>query len=70
MTADIYRNGKSCDMRWGFFYIYRKTGLSSAEALRAYSKLIYPFKHFFLKLCIKRLGISYAYASAKRFFAR
>lgn len=70
MTAYVYRNGQSRNMRRSLFNIYRQTGLGSAEALRTYSQLVYLIKHFFLKLRIKGLGISYAYASAESFFCK
>ena len=57
-------------MRWVLFDVYIQRRHSTAEALRAYSELVYLFEHFALHIRIKRLGVSYFKIPAKRLFCK
>ena len=56
VAAYVYGDGETCYVGGGVFDVYRKAGLSTAEALRPYTEAVYLFEHLSFKRSVK-LGI-------------
>ena len=70
VTADIYRNRKSCYVGRRLLNVYAQCGYSAAESLGSYAKAVYLVQHFSLKVGVKTFLVSYGNVTAECFLRK